>query len=152
MSRIRKFFISPNPFLCQQVRIGSAKTRWTILIVYIYHKLIFGGQLNQIMHPDCPSWVAYCTKPNFKPTSPTPYIEEIMFLRVSVKRADLHIARHLFPVSYHMQSLSQINRCRNTARICMKCSGIPIPSSIKQNILEVVFHTKINALNGIFSC
>ena len=23
----------------------------------------------------------------------------------------------------------------------MKCSGIPIPSSIKQNILEVVFHT-----------
>lgn len=55
MRSIRKLLIATDSFLRQQIRVGTAETGRTELIMDIHHQMVFRSQPHKVVQPSSPT-------------------------------------------------------------------------------------------------
>ena len=93
MRSVGKFLISPYPFLSEQVRISTAETGWTELIMNINQQFVFGSQTNHIMQPSSPTMTGILYETGFH-TYDSPLMQQwkkLMHLFHQGMLIDIHV-------------------------------------------------------------
>ena len=151
MRSVGKFLIPPYPFLSEQVRISTAETGWTELIMNINQQFVFGSQTNHIMQPSSPTMTGILYETGFH-TYNSPLMQQwkkLMHLFHQGMLIDIH--PYTYPFFFTVCNDTQhVQFGNHLCGISVMRSTRHIPLPVEQHIRNMMGGTEINCGYGPF--
>ena len=117
---VRKFFISTDSFLSQQIGIRATETCRAVFIVNVYHEMMLRALHYSFMHPFGPYLGTDLHKAKFYSCYPPRFVQRKDFVQLLLKSALVHVQENtdapLLAISYDLLQVQGM-RIRITFRV-----------------------------------